>query len=107
MRTVYGGSAAGARRIDGEELQSVVDRSQTPSNHSPKSFRPITRINGERISFADLATFVWPNKTDAHLAFHARVDARTARSWLSGATEPKGPVLAMILAEIMKRYQQQ
>lgn len=107
MRVVYGESAAGAREIDGEVLQTEVEHTQTPSNRSAKSFRPVTHINGERISFADLAMFVWPSKTDAHLAFHARVDARTARSWLSGATEPKGPVLAIILAEIMKRYQQQ
>jgi len=107
MRRVFGGSVAGARRIDGEHLQSRSDDVQSDGNSSAKSFRPVTRINGDRISFADLATFVWPTKTDANLAFVARVDARTARSWLSGATEPKGPVLAIILAEIMKRYQQQ
>ncbi len=85
-------------------MQGALPASKPSRKRSAKSLRPITRINGGRIKFSDLAQFAWPIKTEANLAFIAHVDGRTARSWLAGDTEPKAEVLAIILAEIMKGY---
>src|SRR5881396_2626957 len=97
-------SRAGEIRFDGENLQEGAHTASSPQKHSTKRIRPVSRINGDRVTFADLAVFTWPVKTEANLAFVAHVDARTARSWLAGDTEPKSEVLAIILAEIMRRY---
>lgn len=109
MRAVFGGSLAGARKIDGQSLQRVPKSEQNEQKQraSPdKNVRPVTRINGQRIRFADLARMAWPQKTESHLAFIARVDARTARRWLADDNEPPAEALGIILAEIMKRYHQ-
>ena len=68
--------------------------------------RPVTRINGERIYFGDLARFAWPDKTDHHLAHLTGVDPRTCRRWLSDQNEPPAEALGVILAEIMRRFHQ-
>lgn len=106
MDTTSTVSRAGAIEIDGEELRRCSSAVQPAGKRSAKSLRPVTRINGDRINFADLARFTWPTKTEANLAFVAQVDGRTARSWLAGDTEPKAEVLAIILSEIMKGYLQ-
>jgi hypothetical protein len=101
MRKVYGGSFPGNTRTGGQILQNE----DTPDRFVQ---RRVTHINGERIYFRDLARFAWPDKTDAHLAFHLRVDPRTARRWLSpdDKNEPPADALGVILAEIMKRFHQ-
>jgi len=48
----------------------------------------------------------FPIKTEANLAFLARVDARTARRWLGEHSEPPAEALGLILCEIMRRYHQ-
>ncbi len=106
MRVVYGGSIAGTRRTDGQVERPVVEQSEVVDGQRAKSVRPVTRINGQRIHFADLARMAFPEKTDANLAFLARVDARTARRWLADDTEPPADVLGIVLAEIMKRFHQ-
>lgn len=109
MRTVFGGSVAGARRIDGHSLQSPAPAAEIKQNQresTDRNVRPVTRINGQRIYFRDLARMAWPQKTEQNLAFVARVDARTARRWLADDNEPPADVLGIILAEIMKRFHQ-
>jgi hypothetical protein len=101
MRAVFGGSLAGARKIDGQQLRSdrpaeVPQRKQ--SERADKSVQPI--------SFRDLAVMAFPTKTEANLAFVARVDARTARRWLADDNEPPAEALGIILAQIMSRYSQ-
>ncbi len=103
MRVVYGGSVAGATRIDGQDLPDAGERQQPPDKPTAK---PVRHINGQRISFRDLAVMAFPNKTEANLAFLARVDARTARRWLADNTEPPADALGLILCEIMRRYHQ-
>lgn len=74
------------------------------STPTDKSVRPVTRINGQRISFRDLAKFAWPNKTEQFLSFLTGYDARTCRRWLANQTEPPADALGVILCEIMSRY---
>src|SRR4051812_33856576 len=105
MRAVFGGSLAGARKIDGQELRDdqpaeVSQRKQ--SQRADKSVRP----SGPPIRFRDLAVMAFPNKTEANLAFVAGVDARTARRWLADDNEPPAEALGIILAHIMSRYSQ-
>src|SRR4051812_41448753 len=107
MRAVFGGSLAGARKIDGHSLRRVPSAEQNEQNqreNTDKSVRPAPRSNGQRIRFADLARMAWPQKTEQNLAYLARVDARTARRWLADNNEPPAEVLGIILAEIMKRF---
>ena len=109
MREVFGGSLAGARKIDGQSLRRPVpnlEHQQIQRENTDKSVRPVTRINGQRIHFRDLARMAWPNKTEQNLAFVARVDPRTARRWLSDDNEPPADALGIVLAEIMKRFHQ-
>lgn len=106
MRTVFGGSAAGARRIDGQELQRRPPAEQSEQKQATKPDRIVRRINGNRIHFADLARFAWPDKTEYHLAHLTRVDPRTCRRWLAGDNEPPAEALGVVLAEIMKRFHQ-
>jgi hypothetical protein len=109
MRAVFGGSIAGARKIGGQDLRSVPATEQVQQDQPErldKSVRPVTRINGQRISFGDLARFAWPNKTEANLAFHLKVDPRTARRWLADDNEPPADALGVILSEIMRRFHQ-
>ena len=105
MRVVYGGSVAGTTRTDGQVSRSPNKLGEVVEEPSAKSVR-VTRINGQRIHFAELACMAFPQKTDANLAFHARVDVRTARRWLADDTEPPADVLGLVLAEIMKRFHQ-
>lgn len=106
MRVVYGGSAAGARKIDGQVLRDERERQQPQQNQGSSPDRNVRRISGQRIRFADLAAMAFPTKTEANLAFLARVDARTARRWLADSNEPPAEALGLILCEIMRRYHQ-
>jgi hypothetical protein len=62
------------------------------------------RIVQTPISFRDLARMAWPDKTESHLAYLTRVDARTCRRWLAGDNEPPAEALGIVLAQIMSRY---
>ncbi len=109
MRVVYGESAAGARRIDGQDLQpSISQREPQRIQHrsSDRNVRPVSRINGHRIHFAELARMAWPQKTEANLAFVTGYEPRTCRRWLADDTEPPAEALAAVLAEIMRRAHQ-
>lgn len=109
MRVIIGSSAAGTSRICGQISQDRANLEKIPQNQRErptKPVRPVTRINGQRIHFRDLARMAFPNKTDANLAFLAHVDARTARRWLAGDSEPPADVLGIVLAEIMTRFHQ-
>jgi hypothetical protein len=106
MRAVVGGKL---HEIDGHKFPvppAEQEPQQNQRDSADKSVRPVTRINGQRIRFADLARMAWPQKTEQNLAFIARVDPRTARRWLSDDNEPPADALGIILAEIMKRYHQ-
>jgi hypothetical protein len=106
MRAVYGGSVAGTTRIDGQDLRGERERQQSQQNQATPPDRNVRRISGQRIRFADLAAMAFPIKTEANLAFLARVDARTARRWLADNNEPPAEALGLILCEIMRRYHQ-
>lgn len=106
MRAVFGGSAAGARKIDGHVLREAGPVEQSEQKQSERPDRIVRRISGHRIYFADLARFAWPDKTEFHLAHLTRVDPRTCRRWLSGQNEPPADALGVVLAEIMKRFHQ-
>lgn len=69
----------------------------------PSTVRNVRRINGERISFRELAQFAWPQKTEANLSYLTGYDARTCRRWLAGSGPP-AEALGVVLSEIMKRY---
>ena len=101
MRIVYG-----TTRVDGQIPQPVSETEQPQQKQSKNMARNVSRINGQRISFGDLARFAWPKKTEAQLAFFLKVDPRTARRWLAHSTEPPADALGVVLAEIMKRFHQ-
>lgn len=109
MRAVFGGSLAGARKIDGHVVRERPQSPQ-PAEIQPKRLdknaRPGARINRQCISFGDLARFAWPSKTESHLAYITRVDPRTCRRWLAGDSEPPAEALGVVLAEIMRRFHQ-
>lgn len=86
-------AAAEATEIDGQV-----------STGEDRFVRPVTRINGQRISFGDLARFAWPRKTDVFLSDLTGCDARTCRRWLAGHNEPPAEALGVILGEIMRRF---
>lgn len=104
MRVVYGGSQAGTRNSDGQILREPASIAEVESNQRLSTDKNVRRINGRRIHFRELAVMAFPNKTEANLAFIARVDARTARRWLADDNEPPGDVLGLVLAEIMRCY---
>ena len=106
MRAVFGGSLAGARKIDGQSLQRVPKSEQGEQKQQERQDKNVRPANGQRIRFAELARMAWPQKTESNLAFVARVDARTARRWLADDNEPPAEVLGIILAEIMRRFHQ-
>lgn len=109
MRVVYDGSETETTKLDGQILREMRAPKQSEQNQRErpdKSVRPVTRINGNRIRFTDLAHFAWPHKTEFHLAHLVHVDPRTARRWLAGDNEPPAEALGVILAEIMKRFHQ-
>lgn len=101
MRAVFGGSLAGARKIDGRNLRAGVP-AEVPERKQSGS----TDRNVQPISFRDLAVMAYPNKTEANLAYLGRVDARTARRWLADDNEPPAEILSIILCEIMRRFHQ-
>lgn len=74
------------------------------STPTVKSVRPVTHINGARITFRELAKFAWPQKTEQFLSFLTGYDARTCRRWLADQTSPPADALGVVLCEIMKRY---
>lgn len=109
MRAVFGGSLAGARKIDGQSLPSARSKTEARQNQQvepAKSVRASAGTGGNRIHFRDLALMAWPAKTENHLAFYGRVDVRTARRWLADDSEPPAEMLGVILAEIMRRFHQ-
>lgn len=87
-------TAAGAANQNGGQSATGTDK-----------FVRITRINGQRISFGDLARFACPAKTDAWLAHVSGCDARTCRRWLAGDSEPPAEAFGAIMFEIMRLYQ--
>lgn len=62
----------------------------------------VIRINGQRIRFADLARFAWPQKTEYWLSHITGYDRRTCRRWLAGVTEPPATAEVAVLHEIMR-----
>jgi hypothetical protein len=106
MRAVSGELRTGASTVDGQISQASAHDGEVVEEQRAKSVRPVTRINGERIHFAQLACMAFPRKTDANLAFFAKVDVRTARRWLADDTEPPADVLGLVLMEIMRRFHQ-
>lgn len=106
MSGVLRGRFPQASKIGGHVAHGDVHSDQVADEQAAKSVRPLTRINGQRIHFRELAIMAFPNKTEANLSFLARVDARTARRWLANDTEPPADVLGIILAEIMRRFHQ-
>jgi hypothetical protein len=109
MRIVYGNSVAGTRKADGQNLQAPRPSEQIQQNQIERPdriVRPVTRINGARIHFRELALMAWPKKTEANLAFHTHYDPRTCRRWLADDTEPPADALGVVLAEIMQRFHQ-
>lgn len=106
MRAIIGGKLD---KIDGQKSPVPLREPETQQNQAQlkdRNVRPVTRINGSRIHFRDLARMAFPEKTESNLAFLARVEARTARRWLADDNEPPAEVLGIILAEIMKRFHQ-
>lgn len=78
------------------------------STRPDRIVRPVTRINGKRITFRDLAKFAWPQNTDQWLSSVTGYDARTCRRWIAEdaakGTEPPAEALGVILCEIMRRF---
>jgi hypothetical protein len=100
---------AGATRTDGHEMREPRPAQQPQQNQierPDRNVRPITKINGNRIHFAELARMAWPTKTEANLAFITGYEPRTCRRWLADDTEPPAEALAAVLAEIMRRAHQ-
>jgi hypothetical protein len=94
MSGVSRGNPPNGKEIDGQ-ISTGTDK-----------FVRITRINGQRISFRDLALFAWPEKTESFLAHITKYDARTCRRWISpnDPTEPPAEALGAVIAEIMRRF---
>ena len=99
MRTELDESAPRAIKLRGQ----ISQRAGTSDRIAQ---RPVTRINGERIYFRDLARMAWPDKTEFWLAEASGVDPRTCRRWLAGDNEPPADILGAVLSEIMRRYGQ-
>ena len=66
----------------------------------------VPRINGERITFGDLARFACPIKTDAWLAHVLKCDVGTASRWLRDKNEPPAEAFGLVMFEIMRRFNQ-
>lgn len=94
MRPVSRGTDARAIGFGGQE-----------STATDKSVRvPVTRINGQRITFRDLARFAWPTKTEFFLSDLTGYDARTCRRWMAGQNEPPAEALGVVMQEILRRF---
>jgi hypothetical protein len=76
----------------------------TKQNRPQNKDKPVRRINGQRITFAELAKFAWPVKTGANLSYVTGYDVRTCRRWIYEETKPPAEALAGIIAEIMRCY---
>lgn len=104
------GAVSGGKldKIDGHKFPVPEMEQETQQNQAQLADRNVRRINGNRIHFRDLARMAFPEKTEANLAFFARVDVRTARRWLApdDKNEPPADVLGIVLAEMMKRFYQ-
>ncbi len=96
MRRIIGGSIT---PVSGQNWQSTDTADRIVQ-------RPVTRINGERIHFRDLARVAWPEKAEQHLSYITGADQRTCRRWLAGDNEPPAEALGVVLAEIMRRFHQ-
>lgn len=57
-----------------------------------------------RIVFRDLAKFAFPFKTLEALGHVTGASRSTIKYWLNGKHEPDAGVLAIVMAEIMRRY---
>lgn len=88
-----------------DEFSSKNDGQNRPA--TDKTVRTVTRINGQRLTFRDLAKFAWPQKTEQFLSHITGYDARTCRRWLANQTEPPAEALGAILQEIMRCYRPQ
>lgn len=97
MRVYYGGAVPAAAKKNRQERQQQTKTVSTAR---------VTRINGERISFRDLARFAWPTKTEFILAELTGYDPRTCLRWLGEHTEPPADALGVVLGEIMRRFHQ-
>lgn len=104
MRTVYGGSLAGATRIDGQILQPARKIAEAESNQRGRPDKSVRRANGDPIYFWQIAAMAYPVKTEANIAFIARVDVRTVRRWLADNHEPPADVFGLVMAEILRCY---
>ena len=83
-----------------------IDRHEMPATgENTGSGRKVTKIDGARITFGDLARFASPRKTAAWLAHVGQCDVRTAEKWLSGQHEPPAEAFGAVMFEIMRRYQ--
>ena len=88
------------------EIENANESGGQLSTGTDKTVRPVTRINGNRIHFRDLARMAWPIKTEANLAFITGYEPRTCRRWLADHTEPPAEALAAVLSEIIRRAHQ-
>ena len=100
MRALSGVPRSGTRNLDGQISQKADTADRNVQTPAPQR---VTHINGERIYFRDLARMAFPHKTEANIAFFARVDARTARRWLSDDNEPPADVLGLVLRSEERR----
>lgn len=68
--------------------------------------RPTSRtenIQAQQIVFRTVATLAFPVKTVAALGHLTGASRSTIHTWLSGEHEPPAYVLAIVMAEIMRR----
>lgn len=86
--------------VPSSEPTEIDGQVSTPTDR----FVRVIRINGQRISFGQLARFAWPQKTEAHLSHLTGYDRRTCRRWLSDVTEPPATAAAVVLQEIMRCF---
>ena len=70
----------------------------------PANLPRVPRINGQRLTFGDLARFACPIKTDAWLAHVLKCDVGTASRWLRGKNEPPAEAFGLVMFEIMRRF---
>lgn len=87
-------------RVPETEPTEIDKQVCAPSANLPR----VPRINGERITFGDLARFACPYKTDAWLAHVLKCDVGTAGRWLRDKNEPPAEAFGLIMYEIMRRF---
>ena len=84
MRTAFGNRDVVASEIDGR-------------------FRPGKDNIVRKMKWVGVVKYLWPQKTDMHLAAITGKDERTGRRYLEGYHEPPGAIVAAIVAELFKR----